>query len=623
MALEGIELNAGTGGETVATDRVGGLDYQVVKLATGADGTADLVGNSAPLPVSDAGGTLTVDGTVELGATSLAALETIELGATSLAALESLTTISTVTTVSAVTAITNALPAGDNNIGNVDIASALPAGTNAIGTVTAVGAAAEDAAVSGNPVLVGGRYDSSARTLETGDAGAIALNASGQVLVEIAAGAGSGGTSAADGATFTRNTTSITPAGAVVESSAPTLTNGDVAGLSQTTGGALRVAVASGGVAGIVDDAAFTPGTTEGVVFMAHADETSADAVDEGDAGALRMTLSRGLHTTIRCADGATAMDESNDAVRVNVVAGAVGTTQYTEDTAAAGGEALCLMGAIRRDTANSEVSAAGDYSPLLTDANGRLYVIASFTASQNIATIGTSITPGTSAAHLGKAEDTAHASGDTGVAVWAVRSDTLAAASGTTGDYEPFHTDSNGALWTRNSDGLADDAAFTPGTSRVHPIGLQADETATDSVDEGDIGAPRMTLDRKQIVANYAHAAGGGSSYSAISTAAVLTAEIKGSAGKVYSLQVFNLNAAARYVRLYNQTGAPASTDGANVVWRGLVPGDTAGAGFVVQFPMGKQFTTGIGIRASAAIADNDTTALAANELLFNVDYA
>lgn len=48
----------------------------------------------------------------------------------------------------------------------------------------------------------------------------------------------------------------------------------------------------------------------------------------------------------------------------------------------------------------------------------------------------------------------------------------------------------------------FADDAAFTPGTSKVSAIGFIADETATDSVDEGDVGAARMTLDRKQHVA-------------------------------------------------------------------------------------------------------------------------
>ena len=44
----------------------------------------------------------------------------------------------------------------------------------------------------------------------------------------------------------------------------------------------------------------------------------------------------------------------------------------------------------------------------------------------------------------------------------------------------------------------FSDDAAFTVGTSKVNATGFLADETATDSVDEGDIGAARMTLDRK-----------------------------------------------------------------------------------------------------------------------------
>lgn len=48
----------------------------------------------------------------------------------------------------------------------------------------------------------------------------------------------------------------------------------------------------------------------------------------------------------------------------------------------------------------------------------------------------------------------------------------------------------------------LVDDAVFTPATSAVTPVGFFADETATDSIDEGDIGAARITLDRKQISA-------------------------------------------------------------------------------------------------------------------------
>lgn len=53
----------------------------------------------------------------------------------------------------------------------------------------------------------------------------------------------------------------------------------------------------------------------------------------------------------------------------------------------------------------------------------------------------------------------------------------------------------------TLTNDTIADDAAFTVGTSKVYPMGALADETSPDSVDEGDIGAPRMTLDRKLLV--------------------------------------------------------------------------------------------------------------------------
>lgn len=60
-----------------------------------------------------------------------------------------------------------------------------------------------------------------------------------------------------------------------------------------------------------------------------------------------------------------------------------------------------------------------------------------------------TSVTPGTAAGSLGKAEDTAHNSGDTGVAVWGVRNDFGNSFSGTDGDYTPFNLDAQGRLRT------------------------------------------------------------------------------------------------------------------------------------------------------------------------------
>lgn len=57
------------------------------------------------------------------------------------------------------------------------------------------------------------------------------------------------------------------------------------------------------------------------------------------------------------------------------------------------------------------------------------------------------------------------------------------------------------GTFAVQDSEKIADDAAFTVGTTKVQPVGFLADDTAPDSVNEGDIGAARITLDRKQHV--------------------------------------------------------------------------------------------------------------------------
>lgn len=60
---DNIAITAGTG-TTVATDDVGGVQYQKIKIDVGGDGASAALSTSNPLPVSDAGGSLTVDGTV-------------------------------------------------------------------------------------------------------------------------------------------------------------------------------------------------------------------------------------------------------------------------------------------------------------------------------------------------------------------------------------------------------------------------------------------------------------------------------------------------------------------------------------------------------------------------------
>lgn len=74
-----------------------------------------------------------------------------------------------------------------------------------------------------------------------------------------------------------------------------------------------------------------------------------------------------------------------------------------------------------------------------------------------------------------------------------------------------PSHAVTNAGTFAVQVDGAAltslqliddavftDDTAYTPATSKLLVIGAQADEDTTDSVDEGDAGALRMTLERR-----------------------------------------------------------------------------------------------------------------------------
>lgn len=70
-------------------------------------------------------------------------------------------------------------------------------------------------------------------------------------------------------------------------------------------------------------------------------------------------------------------------------------------------------------------------------------------------------------------------------------------------GDATHFLTDANGRLKVIFDDNalLTDDSAFSVGVDKVQVGGFLADETTPDSIDEGDVGAARITLDRKQLM--------------------------------------------------------------------------------------------------------------------------
>ena len=103
-----------------------------------------------------------------------------------------------------------------------------------------------------------------------------------------------------------------------------------------------------------------------------------------------------------------------------------------------------------------------------------------------------------------GKAEDAVAVSGDVGLVMLAVRRDSASSGVSADGDYACLSVDANGALRVSGSSGgtaMADDAAFTPATTQITPVG-GIYRSSRDLVDDNDAGAFGMTQRRAQLVA-------------------------------------------------------------------------------------------------------------------------
>lgn len=242
---------------------------------------------------------------------------------------------------------------------------------------------------------------------------------------------------------------------------------------------------------GDVDVLSVVPGTS--ATSLGKAVDAVAGASDTGVAV---LAIRDDSLSTLTPADGDYVPLRVSSTGALHVTGGG-GGTQYQEDTAHTTGDTGTMALAVRKDTAAALATTDGDYTPLITDANGALHVAVasgSVTASGTISvdTITTSVVPGTSATHLGKAEDAAHASGDTGVAVWGVRNDSAATSFGANGDYTPLATDANGRVGITDLGGAisVDDNGSSLTVDNAGTFAVQAasaGDTAHDSADSGN----------------------------------------------------------------------------------------------------------------------------------------
>lgn len=163
--------------------------------------------------------------------------------------------------------------------------------------------------------------------------------------------------------------------------------------------------------------------------------------------------------------------------------------------------------------------------------------------------------------------------------------------------------------------DPQTDDAAFTAGSGLVSVV---AGIATSDSVDSGDAGALGMTTDRALFVNERPATSGGLSIFRSIDLDES-EEQIKATAGQIYSIAAFNTNASARYLKFYNATAANVTVGTTTPVLTYYLP---ATGGFTLDIPCGYAFATAITAAATTGVADNDTGAPGANEVIVNIGY-
>lgn len=168
--------------------------------------------------------------------------------------------------------------------------------------------------------------------------------------------------------------------------------------------------------------------------------------------------------------------------------------------------------------------------------------------------------------ASIAQTEDTAHSNGEHLVKVGTRRIDTLATSVDTSGDWATPNQSAEGALWATLS------PTTTSGCSIFRTIDL--DETEED---------------------------------------------VKTSAGNLYGYYFANTTSSARYLKFYNATAASVSVGTTTPVITYYLPPTSAGH---VGLPYPISFGTAICVAATTGVADADTGAPGANDVIFNAYY-
>jgi hypothetical protein len=471
---------------------------------------------------------------------------------------------------------------------------------------------AEDAAHSSGDsgtFILAVRRDANTTFASTdGDYTPLSVDSSGNLKVAIISGAGSGGTALADGATFTADTTSLTPIGGYRDdASTATVTEGDAAAARITEYRAIHVnlrdasgaEVSVGGGTQYTEDAAAAANPVGTALNLIRADALAGVTTTDGDNVAARGTDKGELY--VKHADALTVNSHAvTNAGTFAVQSGA----ERAEDAAHSTGHTGMFVLAVRADTATSTAGTDGDYSALVTDTNGRLHVLDQYSLQ-----ILNSVQASADAVY---AEDDAHLSAAPGVFCLTVRTDTAAARAGTDGDYQPFITDASGRLHVNvgNTVTVASHAVTNAGT-----FATQAAQSGTWTVQPGN------TANTTPWLTSATPATSGGLSIFRSIDLDETEEEVKATAGQVYGAWVTNTATATRWIKFYNLTAANTNVGSSTPLITVGMPGNTSDdISAMFGSAHGITFDTAISVAATTAAADADTGAPAAGDVIINV---
>jgi hypothetical protein len=160
-----------------------------------------------------------------------------------------------------------------------------------------------------------------------------------------------------------------------------------------------------------------------------------------------------------------------------------------------------------------------------------------------------------------------------------------------------------NGSAWVSNGDSYAIDTNSVAVVRTVDAAPFAYDEN----------------LDVLRISGMCSNADNGGTKHHLKSAATTNATSVKATAGRVNMLNVSNLTAGAKFLKLYNLAVAP--TVGTSTPFM-VIPIQANSTLPVVHNDIGIYFSTGIAYAITGAVADNDTTAVGANEVLVNMIY-